>query len=966
MSALTKAFVDRVVPHGQPSFFPSAAQGVWDNGWIAGRSTDVAITDALQQNLNGRDVYVTLARFSVSAQVTNLGGTPVASPQRIFDNVSQMCAIGVDLDTLENEAIALKPRGNRNLYQTKAEAIREIIRFCQSLRIPPPNLWVDTGGGLQLFWCFGAVVSRTRWVDLAARLQAALRGAGVKADLKWTGDCTTSARLPGTVNYKYNPPLPVTILHDDPANVSYETLSEKLPAASVYRPQTPNEQSFEWEQAPAVPPVATHDPATARVIAKLDELEAERPKNYRPHFMEFIVERCEIMREELATGGAGSDYNEWTMALTITKFCQDGEEYAHKISREHKEYSEAATNLRLSRLGNRHGPTRCQTMANASARFAGLCATCRFNGAVSSPYTLGVMDEVPWPFKRYQEQDGIFKQKPPKKDGDEPTTIQVINVTPTLCNLINVSGRTVMITHWRGTGGRPTTVTELYAGEIADGRVFAERMAEYNLVPTPANQTNLREFMASWYQKLQNEKAAIEEGTAQLGWQIVGENTKAFSYGGKAYDEAGKVYPARARDSIIRNDYTPIGSIEPWRAAVNAVLTTGTDEMQPLLATAFAAPLLDLVGLSGVVFSVVSSFSGAGKSSTIKTANAVWGNPKTGVQALNDTEASTARKLGILNNLPVYWDEIHMRDDVPMLVNLLFQMGQGKEKSRLTKEINMRPVGSWSTIMTVASNSSVADFVSRSTPDTDAGVYRVFEQVVKRAPTASDNQVFYNLESNFGHAGTKYAAYLGHYQGDIRKALLHTENALRKTYSTPAAERFWVGTMAAIIVGAVSAKQLGLVNFDMGKLQGSLHESLMLMRTKVSRHRGQNVSTFATIVSDEANNVLVTDVFKNRGQTAKPMIVRAPQHKNVNIHVAGKANKLRITKACIHEWCKRHGRDAGQVSDTIEHIYRGVEVTTKLGAGTPFTNVGGRTRCWEIDLTHPDLAGLSEDFNLDV
>jgi uncharacterized protein (DUF927 family) len=165
--------------------------------------------------------------------------------------------------------------------------------------------------------------------------------------------------------------------------------------------------------------------------------------------------------------------------------------------------------------------------------------------------------------------------------------------------------------------------------------------------------------------------------------------------------------------------------------------------------SAFAAPLISFTGVNGCVLALVSDKSGTGKSTALRTAQAVWGDPRRGVNALDDTPLSVANRMGRLNNLPAFWDELRMKDQVEKFVLLMFQVSQGKERARLRSNITTQHVGTWNTLITVASNESITDHVRHLVHGTDAGLLRVFEVTVPLLLTTTSVSLVVSMRSGW-------------------------------------------------------------------------------------------------------------------------------------------------------------------------------------------------------------------------
>jgi hypothetical protein len=100
----------------------------------------------------------------------------------------------------------------------------EARAFIETLPLPP-SMIVDSGGGYHLYWIltepwlFEGEEDRQRAADLALRWGYTISDLGYK-EHKWSldvlSDLSRVLRVPGTLNIKYTPPRPVSIIKCDP------------------------------------------------------------------------------------------------------------------------------------------------------------------------------------------------------------------------------------------------------------------------------------------------------------------------------------------------------------------------------------------------------------------------------------------------------------------------------------------------------------------------------------------------------------------------------------------------------------------------------------------------------------------------------------------------------------------------------------------------------------------------------
>src|SRR4029077_9469883 len=201
------------------------------------------------------------------------------------------------------------------------------------------------------------------------------------------------------------------------------------------------------------------------------------------------------------------------------------------------------------------------------------------------------------------------------------------------------------------------------------------------------NQKDVKDCVMAWMTHLQTRKRTIHPQS--FGW-----SNNNFVFGDYSYTPDGPelVY----RGSSIDPKYDRVGELEPWPNAMELVY--GSPQLEAVVASAFASPLVALMCDYSLVLSLQSHQSGFGKSTAMKLAQSVWGHPITGMSALDDTINAVMKRLKDLKNLPIYWDELKTHDQIDRVVQIVFAATQGKSKARLTREIQTAEIGSFKTM----------------------------------------------------------------------------------------------------------------------------------------------------------------------------------------------------------------------------------------------------------------------------
>jgi hypothetical protein len=361
-----------------------------------------------------------------------------------------------------------------------------------------------------------------------------------------------------------------------------------------------------------------------------------------------------------------------------------------------------------------------------------------------------------------------------------------------------------------------------------------------------------------------------------------------------------------------------------------------------------------------MLMSAYSKESGIGKSTALKIAQAVWGDPIRAVQSLSDTQNSVMGKIGQIRSLPVYWDELKTEEDTKKFVNMTFQIAQGKEKSRMNQHAQLKEPGHWQTLVVSASNDSLIDHVTQQTQTTLAGLYRIFEYTVKpptgghigTVDTSEATIRLSKLNTNFGSVGLKYAQWLGINFKQCETDMAALSKQLNIETSAVQEERFWVSLIACVLLGARYANTLGYAVFDESALKEFMLGALENMRKlrgqqTVDLTRSINISSImAAFLKDmqAANKVLVTDrihIAPGRPPTpASPNAVKVLKPSDTSrlhgivVQVGQNDRLMRISSSAFGEWLKKSGKSRHLLMEALQASMSTQTVVGFLGGGT--------------------------------
>jgi hypothetical protein len=277
-------------------------------------------------------------------------------------------------------------------YAGEKEALTAILDFQKKVGLPPPSAIVHTGGGFHVYWISNTALLPHEWQPYAQGLKALLLTNNVKCDLVVTGDIARILRVPGSLNYKYDPPrsvelLPLPLVMYDFAHLDFlKAFAGQAPAAvkEAHQLFVDDAARERFKNGPAF--TIEGEPGLGAGIDKFgDSLLDPIP----------IFQQCGFLRDALVNGGKGYDQTLWMYSVLCSTFMEDGNDIAHRVSKDHPEYSEVDTQALYDRkVAERTdrgiGYLSCGAIAGAGCE---VCKTCPLFQKGKSPLNLGYQEQ---------------------------------------------------------------------------------------------------------------------------------------------------------------------------------------------------------------------------------------------------------------------------------------------------------------------------------------------------------------------------------------------------------------------------------------------------------------------------------------------------------------------------------------------------------------------------------------------
>lgn len=820
--------------------------------------------------------------------------------------------------------------GHGKDFLSKSSALQEFVTFCKEIHLPAPSIIVDSGNGIHVYWVLSEPIPASQWIPLAEALQGACDEHSFPVDNKVTSDAARILRAPETVNYKdIKHPKPCRVIREIDRDYRYEEL------LNVLRP---------WLQ----PLSSVSTPSNLPMVATEDLTEGVGYK-FSPK-AKHIVKECEVLKHQHETGGADvTSEILWQQSLYLLAFCEDGYDYAHAISDQYQGYTfketEQKWNQQVSKAARgKWGATLCTTFAK---HMQDKCLDCPHNGLIKSPISLGKPPANELPHSYWQTGNGLYRTSEEETEMIAPFSVHEFTVN------YDLEGEGLLLRFRASLGGSDHHI-DLPSHIMADSKSTYRHLAQNCLQLHMAQVRGFISLMSTWTQQMQQAKM-VRAASSELGWFERGKRI-GFITAGNIYWSDGSLEASNISSKKIASHYAAKGSIKVWTKIANYVVSQDRMSINIGIASAFASPLVKFTGVAGLSLALVSQASGTGKSTALKIAQAVWGHPIKGVNALSDTSNSVIKKLGILNNLPAYWDELRIREDVEGFIKLMFQLGQGKEKSRLTSATDFQDMGTWNLLMTVASNESLVDHLDHLVKSTDAGRRRVFEvsvdDHVDESALADNMAMFATLETNYGGVGVEYAQWLASHIEDVKHIVSQYMQYFTKQLSATSNERFWIAYMAATVTGAQVATKLGYVNFDIRGMIKYLSLEFERMRESTKESSVAPTKQALNLLIEYTNiftdSTVVVQELPKQGRS-EYKILEYPERRPVQIEIGRKDHRMRVNRAHFIDWVyKKGGQPTAVLTELSKLLPNMFETRASLGKGVP-NNTAPRIVVLDID-----------------
>ncbi len=745
---------------------------------------------------NGYDAYYALATFDDAGR-------------RKADNALEMRSLFLDLDC-----------GPGKDYTDQSSALLALRDFVKSASLPRP-LMVSSGYGVHAYWPLTEAVSVSDWKPVAVALKRLCAANDLFIDPAVPADAARVLRLPGTHNRKNGDAADVEVIGTAVAVVKPLSFYAQLLKAAKPAPVMPTTLFGNTTMT------AADDPLMQKLLGN-------RTTSFKKIVTRTLEGRgCDQLRNVIEDQ-AGTEEPLWRAALSIAKFCEDGEKGAHVISRGHPKYDPDETNAKLDGI---RGPYTCETFNDLCG---GICQECPFFGKITSPIQLGsdlkeaevededavvvVYKDTNGEVPRYPDgygrmpNGGIFR-----KEAGEDGEVVKIPIYPHdfyyIGRVVDPEAGECIVArlHLPRDGVREFTVPLAVATSREEIRKV---LSKNGLTVSTKRWEHIMNYTQDWIDKLQAE-AEADTARTQFGW--TDENLTSYVIGDREiFADKVEYNPPSSKTAFMFPALRKKGTLEGWVEQAKFYNRDGLEPYQYVICHALAAPLMRLTPINAAIFDFYSDGSGHGKTTTQKFALTIYGDPGSLIVGAKDTLNARMNRMELMKDVNLQFDEF-TEFPADQTSDLIYGLTDGRQKARMSSGSNDERFRGqpWATTVTSSSNYSMLSKVYVSKANPQAEVQRVLRYHVQPHNFTDKNEtdVFAReVGQNHGHAVEVFIQHILQDMDTVRKLMDNVQRKLDKACDLTMQNRLWSVQGAVTITALVLAKNAGLLNYDVKKL----------------------------------------------------------------------------------------------------------------------------------------------------
>ena len=282
---------------------------------------------------------------------------------------------------------------------------------------------------------------------------------------------------------------------------------------------------------------------------------------------------------------------------------------------------------------------------------------------------------------------------------------------------------------------------EIKEGIFSKGKIYSSPLELANFGASISNFNRMGKYLAE-LEADNEEKIPVIYAVSKLGWR----NGAFIPFS----NDANIIVDLDYKLEKWLKAYTSKGQLNEWIEQINPFREN--NKFRFILASSFAAPLLELIGHR--IFIVYNwGDSRGGKSAALKSALSVWGNPEDLTLTFNTTAVGIERLAGLYNDLPLGLDEKQVNKSQTNLEQIIYMLGNGISRIRGNKTGGVQPINTWKTVVLATGEETIS--TSKSTTGIQTRCLEI-EGSPFDGDEAKASEMYSIIANEYGTAGPYY------------------------------------------------------------------------------------------------------------------------------------------------------------------------------------------------------------------
>jgi hypothetical protein len=802
---------------------------------------------------------------------------------------------------------------------------------------------VNSGRGIHVYWVLSEAVPTDDWLPVALKLKQLCADNNFLADPAVTADAARVLRVPTTHNYKPEVPAEVDFVGTHlPTLVDFDIFSRLL------------------GNDPIPVPTKKLDGANAVMNAALSNRE------YR---FKDILRKTSQGEGCAHIANAFTNPNEvsepiWRGVLSVLKACSDGtREKAHKLSERYDGYDPEETDAKWDNLTS----DKRYTCARFEEILPETCLQCPNRGKYRSPLHIGkrvkeateeentveapaldlpnapintfVIPKYPFPYIR-GTNGGVYirSQDSEGNENEERIYHNDIYVVKRIVDL-ELGESVVVRLHLPRDGVREFT---LPLTAVTSREELRKSMSMQGVAISKVDK--LMEYITTWVNELQ-EKAVADKAYRQFGW--IDDEATGFVLGNQMILKDEVVFNPPSKSTMgMFPAFERQGTLDEWREIIDFYNKPGFELHQFATCAGFGSILMQFIDdIACAALHLYSKESGLGKTTAMKAAASIWGDPAELVINEQDTHNTKMNRSEVLHNLPLLIDELTNAES-KALSTLALQFTTGKQRGRLVSGGNSERLRgeSWSLLALTTGNTSIIERIRMKKDNPNAEAQRILEVRVEKMFTGSSSKKETDefsraLGKCYGHAGPIVAQHVINNLEDVKRIIQEIQIRVDRKAGLSSENRFWSVYVTLTLAGAVIAKELDLIRFDIPELTNWAIQMLLENKAKAQDMAVSIEQTLNEYVNEHIDNILriksTSDLRKQDGTTMESIILpeAVPRNKLVARYETD-IKKLYLVPKPLRLWCGEQQINYGAFINDLTEKLGAKRMKMRLSKGT--------------------------------